>query len=115
MNSLFKILAGNQNTSHHNLITYSGDSMFPKYKTGDLLKIFQIANPEVILWGESYLIITNNEANSLKVVRNIFPHPDNSKLLLRAIDKENYSEILINKSDILYLFIIKGKLEINHL
>lgn len=114
MNSLLKFFTGTT-SGQFTLLSYSGESMSPKYKKGDVLKLILINNHNVILWGESYLIITGFSNSSFYDIRNIFPHPDCQKLILRSINKENFDDIIINKSEILYLFIIKGKLEITQL
>lgn len=114
MNYFIKMLEGNS-SGQPLIISYSGQSMHPKYKCGDILRVIKINNPNVILWGESYMIVSICSKFALKVIRNIFPHPDENKLVLRSLNRDTYTDIVINKSEIIYLFIIKGKLEINQL
>jgi len=85
-----------------------GDSMSPKYKNGERLAVKQIFNLEVLLFGETYLIITNENANNLKTVKEVHPHEDNSKLILRAANPEYKGDTVINKVDILSMFAVKG-------
>ena len=114
MNSLLKFFTGTT-SGQFTLLSYSGESMLPKYKTGDILKLIQINNHNVILWGESYLIVTGFSPASFYDIRNIFPHPDENMIILRSANREIYEDIVISKSEILYLFIVKGKLEITQL
>lgn len=96
-------------------IPYSGDSMLPKYKSGDALGLKQINNYDVILWGESHFVITNDRANNIKTVKNIHQHKDNSKVILRAINPEFLGDTVVEKDDILSMFIVKGKVELNQI
>ena len=96
-------------------LPYAGDSMLPKYKSGDTLGVKQIKNFDVILWGKAYLVITNENANSLKTVKNIHPHSDQSLIVLRAINPEYQGDTILNKEDILSIFLIKGKVELNQI
>jgi hypothetical protein len=90
-----------------------GDSMFPKYKNGERLAVKQIFNLDVINWGETYLIITNENANDLKTVKDIHPHRDLDKIILRASNPAYAGDTIINKEDVLSLFAIKGKISQN--
>ena len=45
-----------------------GDSMYPKYKSGEKLAVKQISNFDVIQWGETYLVVTNANANDMRTV-----------------------------------------------
>jgi DNA-binding XRE family transcriptional regulator len=90
-----------------------GDSMFPKYKNGERLAVKQIFNLDVINWGETYLIITNENANDLKTVKDIHPHKDLDKIILRASNPAYAGDTVINKEDVLSLFAIKGKISQN--
>ena len=90
-----------------------GDSMFPKYKNGEKLAVKQIHNLNVLMFGEVYLIITNENANSLKTVKEVHPHPDLSKLILRASNPSYKGDTIIDKADILSMFAVKGKISQN--
>ena len=90
-----------------------GDSMFPKYKNGERLAVKQMFNLDGLLWGETYLIITNPEANDLRTVKDVFPHKDESKIILRASNPNYAGDTVIEKKNILSIFAIKGKITQN--
>ena len=90
-----------------------GDSMYPKYKNGEKLAVKQILNLDVLMFGETYLIITNANANDLKTVKEVHYHKDQSKLILRAANPDYQGDTIINKVDILSMFAVKGKISQN--
>jgi len=90
-----------------------GDSMSPTYSGGDVIAIKSVSNYEAILWGEAYLIITNANANNLRTVKLLYPHKNKDKVILRAINPKYHGDTVINKEDILNLFIIKGVIKQN--
>src|SRR5690606_27153680 len=47
---------------------YRGDSMYPKYLHGDILAVKEVQNYDMLLWGEAYLIVTDEQANGLRIV-----------------------------------------------
>ena len=90
-----------------------GDSMFPKYKNGERLAVKQIHNLDVINWGETYLVITNDHANNLKTVKDVHPHKDFDKIILKASNPSYAGDTVINKEDVLSIYAIKGKISQN--
>lgn len=90
-----------------------GDSMFPKYKNGERLAVKQITNFDVLNWGETYLVVTNGNANDLKTVKDVHPHDDFDKVILRASNPAYKGDTPINKEDIIAMFAIKGKISQN--
>ena len=90
-----------------------GDSMYPKYKNGEKLAVKQIHNLDVLMFGETYLIITNENANDLKTVKEVHYHKDQSKLILRAANPDYQGDTVIDKVDILSMFAVKGKISQN--
>lgn len=96
-------------------LPYFGNSMSPMFTSGNTIAVKQIHNFNIILWGEPHLIITNEEANNYKTVKCIHQHNHNDKIILRALNPEYSGDIVINKKDILSLFIVKGKIELNEL
>jgi hypothetical protein len=87
-----------------------GDSMFPTFTAGDIVAIKRLNNPHVILWGEPHLVITGENANNMKTVKLLFPHPDDSKIILRASNPNFAGDTVINKEDICSIYIVKGKI-----
>lgn len=92
-----------------------GDSMFPQYCSGEIIAVKQILNMGIIQWGEAYFVCTNDDANSLKTIKLIHPHDDDSKIILRASNPNYKGDTVIDKVDIVSLFVIKGKIKRNQL
>lgn len=92
-----------------------GDSMYPKYASGELIAIKEIVNKEVIQWGEAYLLVADARANRITTVKLLFEHDDQHKIILRAANPEYKGDTIIEKSAIEKLFIIKGKITRNQL
>lgn len=92
-----------------------GDSMYPKYSSGEIVAIKQIQSIETILWGETYLVITNENANSLRTIKDVHYCKDETKLILRACNPDYAGDTYINKTDIVSMFIVKGRIRRNQL
>lgn len=87
-----------------------GDSMYPTFASGEIIAVKRLNNPEIILWGEAYLIITNELANNMKTVKLLFPHEEPDKIILRASNPNFKGDTIIPKDSILNLYIVKGKI-----
>ena len=87
-----------------------GDSMHPLFSNGEIIAIKELKNPEIILWGEAYLIITNEEANNMKTIKLLFPHTEDDKIILRAANPNFRGDTIIPKKSIINLYMIKGKI-----
>lgn len=87
-----------------------GDSMYPRFASGDVVAAKEINNLDVLLWGESYLIVADSTANDLITIKQIFQHDDNGKIILRASNPNYKGDTVILKSSILKLYLIKGKI-----
>lgn len=92
-----------------------GDSMYPNYCSGEIIAVKRIYNPNIIQWGETYFVVTNENSNSLRTIKQIHYHEDESKLILRASNPNFKGDTVIDKVDIISLFIIKGKIKRNQL
>ena len=90
-----------------------GDSMYPKYASGDIIAVKEVRNLEVIQWGEAYMIVTNEEANNFKGIKILHEHPNKDKIILRSSNPNYKGDTIINKKDIVSLYIIKGKITRN--
>ncbi len=90
-----------------------GDSMYPRYVAGDVIAVKEVKNKGIILWGEAYVVITNENANELKAIKIIHEHADQKKIILRSSNPNYKGDIIIQKQDILSLYIIKGKITRN--
>lgn len=87
-----------------------GNSMFPMFASGETVAVKQIFNLDAILWGEAYLIITDEEANNLRTIKLLFPvDGDSSRVILRASNPSFKGDTVIKKESILSLYAIRGK------
>jgi phage repressor protein C with HTH and peptisase S24 domain len=87
-----------------------GDSMLPIYSSGDIVALKKLNNPDVIQWGEAYLVITGPNANNMRTVKLLYPHKDEDKIILRASNPSFAGDTIILKKDILSIYIVKGKI-----
>ena len=92
-----------------------GDSMYPQYCSGEIVAVKKIPNKDIIQWGEAYFVVTNDNANSLRTIKQIHYCEDESKIVLRASNPNFKGDTIIDKNDIVSLFIIKGKIKRNQL
>jgi len=92
-----------------------GDSMYPAYCSGEIIAVKKINNFDLIQWGEAYFIVTNAEANDMRTVKLIKPHEDDSKIILQSSNPNFKGDMIVNKKDILHLYIVKGKIRRNQL
>jgi transcriptional regulator with XRE-family HTH domain len=90
-----------------------GDSMYPKYASGEIIAVKEITNYEVLQWGEAYVVMTDEESNNLRTIKQIFEHTDPTKLILRSSNPNFKGDTVINKKNIESLYIIKGKITRN--
>ncbi|WP_257666662.1 S24 family peptidase [Parapedobacter tibetensis] len=87
-----------------------GDSMYPRFVNGEIIAIKEITNPNIILWGEAYLVITDEHANSMVTVKLLYEHADTTKIILRSSNSDYKGDTIIDKASIVKLYIIKGKI-----
>src|SRR3546814_3947882 len=58
-----------------------GDSMYPRFVNGEIIAVKEIANRDVILWGEAYLVVTDERANGMITVKLLHQHEDADKII----------------------------------
>lgn len=87
-----------------------GDNMHPKFASGEIIAVKEVRNLDVILWGEAYLVVTNELANNLVTLKLLFAHNNPEKLILRAANPDYGGDIVVDKKAIIKLFIVKGKI-----
>ena len=90
-----------------------GDSMYPRYASGEVIAIKEIVNFDVIQWGEAYVIITDDGTNAVHAIKLLHPHDDPNKIVLRSSNPNFKGDITIKKENIVALYIIKGKITRN--
>jgi hypothetical protein len=70
----------------------------------------------MIQWGETYLIIGNENTDNIRTIKLVFPDEKNvDKLVLRASNPNFKGDTPISKCDIIALYIVKGKITRNQL
>ncbi|WP_443945473.1 LexA family transcriptional regulator [Pedobacter sp. AW1-32] len=90
-----------------------GDSMYPKYASGDIIAVKQIFNFEVLQWGEAYVVMTDDESNGLRSIKLVFEHIDKSKVILRSSNPNFKGDTILSRKNIVSMYIIKGKITRN--
>lgn len=86
-------------------IRVDGDSMYPRYKNGDILAIKIIQDPSFFQWGRVYCVSTTQGC----IVKKLFPCPDDEeKIICHSENSEHYPDYTITKSDILAVAIVVG-------
>jgi phage repressor protein C with HTH and peptisase S24 domain len=83
-----------------------GDSMHPVIKNGDIVLLKKIHNKSVLLYGEIYLVVTE-DYRTLKYIR----RNQDKELISLVSANENFDTVTIKKTAILQLYIYKGKFE----
>jgi len=88
------------------LVRIGGDSMYPKYSSGDLLACKKIPKQNITFyqWGKIYVI----DSAQGQLIKRIFEHEDNEKVWLVSDNAEKYPKFSINKNDIRSLSIVLG-------
>ncbi len=92
-----------------------GDSMYPRFVNGEIIAVKEISNPDIILWGEAYLIVTDERTNCMVTVKLLHQHKDDRKIILRGCNPEYKGDTVIDKTSIVKLYIVKGKITRNQL
>jgi phage repressor protein C with HTH and peptisase S24 domain len=92
-----------------------GDSMYPKYASGEIIAVREVSNKDIIQWGEAYLVIADAYANNITTVKLLFKHSHDNKIVLRAVNPSYKGDTILNKDAIKRLFLVKGKITRNQL
>ncbi|SMC68706.1 S24 family peptidase [Pedobacter nyackensis] len=92
-----------------------GDSMYPRYASGEIIAVREIQNFNVIQWGEAYLVIADDLANNMTTVKLLFEHPDEKKIVLRSSNPNFKGDTVVDRSCIKRMFLVKGKVTRNQL
>jgi repressor LexA len=86
------------------LIRLSGDSMFPTYKSGDLIACQRITDASFIQWGRVFVLDTTQGA----ICKRVFEGPDSDSLKIVSENAEKYPPFLISRKDVRTLSIVNG-------
>ncbi|RZK60028.1 MAG: XRE family transcriptional regulator [Pedobacter sp.] len=90
-----------------------GDSMYPKYASGEIIAVKEVTNFEVLQWGEAYVIMGDDKTNGLRSIKLVHQHQDPDKLILRSSNPNFKGDTVIAKESISSMYIIKGKITRN--
>lgn len=90
----------------------SGDSMAPEISSGDMILVKKINNPDVILWGEIYLIVTDETANNLCTIKKLYEGKSPDTFVLRSINPEYSGDTIILKQSIITIAHVIGCVKI---
>lgn len=90
------------------IVRVSGDSMSPVIGNGDLIAIREVRNPNLIFWGQIYVVLLDD----YRMVKYIRRHPDASQVILRS-ENSQYDDIEVAKSDIRSLFLVENIIRID--
>lgn len=86
-------------------IRVDGDSMYPRYSSGDILAIRIVKDPTFFQWGKVYVLSTNQGC----VIKRLFPDPaDDNAIICHSENTEHYPDYKITKQDIFGVAIVVG-------
>lgn len=86
-------------------IRVDGDSMYPRYSSGDILAIRIVKDPTFFQWGKVYVLSTNQGC----VIKRLFPDPvDDDVIICHSENTEHYPDYKITKQDIFGVAIVVG-------
>jgi len=86
-------------------IRVDGDSMLPRYRSGDILAIRILKDPSFFQWGKVYVLNTTQGC----IVKRLFPDKENpDNIVCRSENSESYPDYSIGKGDILAVAIVVG-------
>ena len=91
------------------IVKVSGDSMKPVINNGDMIAIREIKNPNLIFWGQIYVVLLED----YRMVKYVRKHENPDRVILRSENKE-YDDIEIEKRDICDLFIVENIIRIDN-
>jgi len=89
-----------------------GESMSPKYNSGDVIACKKVQNKRLILYGETYLCMILMDGDFYETIKILRKNDDPSFITLKPINPD-FDETTIPMDSIIDLYIIKGKIERN--
>jgi len=92
-------------------IRVRGDSMYPRYKHGDIIGIKELDSQAFFVWYEPYVVVT--KGNYQRLLKYIHPHEtDIEKVMLVSYDSAKFRPQPLDKEDIFKLYEVRGKIEL---
>lgn len=86
-------------------IRVDGDSMYPRFRNGEILALKVLDDPKFFQWGKVYVLSTTQGC----VVKKLYPDPnDDDSIICRSENNGEYPDYSIHKSDILHIAIVVG-------
>ncbi|MEG2479941.1 MAG: S24 family peptidase, partial [Mucinivorans sp.] len=87
-----------------------GNSMSPRYNSGDVVACKRIQDKRVIMYGETYLCVIKIEADFYETIKMLRKNVDPSMITLKPLNPE-FDETVVPLDSILELYMVKGKVE----
>lgn len=81
-----------------------GSSMEPKISSGDIVCVSKQIASEYILWGETYVVITD----VMRVVKTLHPDKSPECVILRSMNPDYAGDTVLKKEEIKALYLVKG-------
>lgn len=86
-------------------IRVDGDSMYPRFRNGEILALKVLDDPKFFQWGKVYVLSTTQGC----VVKKLYPDPDDdNSVICRSENRDDYPDYSVHKSDILHIAIVVG-------
>ncbi len=104
INSINKTLELSSFKEETKTIRVPGMAMSPEITSGDVVALKKIHNLDFLIFGESYLVVTNSFYNSLRLVRKVYEHKEQNKITLRAINPDFSGDLVIPKDSIVAMY-----------
>lgn len=92
-------------------VRVSGDSMYPKYRHGDIIICKEIKERQFILGGEVYFVVTRTSGYRCLKYLHYNPEDENTMVMVSHNDKAGPPQPIL-KEDILYLYLVRGRIEV---
>lgn len=91
------------------LIRIHGNSMLPRYNSGDIVGVMQIFEPQFIEWGRVYVLDTTQGV----LIKRLFPDKhDDANYICHSDNTEEYPDFSIPKTEIRKIFKVVGSIKL---
>ncbi|MDD2961517.1 MAG: XRE family transcriptional regulator [Muribaculaceae bacterium] len=90
------------------VVRVSGDSMCPIINNGDYIAIRELTNPQMIFWGQIYVILLDD----YRMVKYVRKHDDPDLLILRS-ENNNYDDIEVPRRDVRDMMMVHSVIHID--
>ena len=90
------------------IVRVSGDSMNPVIMNGDMIAVREIANRDLIFWGQIYVLLLED----YRMVKYVRKSPDPSMVILRS-ENPKYDDMEVAKKEIKDMMIVQNIIHID--